>query len=149
MGDFLYGMLLVSVPLFSASAGALKESAALLIVWLMVCNLAAVIAYRFFCTRCPHYGGKDGKTRCLFIWGIPAVFHRQEGAYTKKELAISAITLVVVTLLPLTWLRMAPSLLLVYVLSSTVAAASIRRSECGRCVHTHCPSNHAGRVQFE
>lgn len=146
-GDYLYWSLLLAVPFLSALMSAWKTSVALAAGYLAVLAAMAVVLVRFFCIRCPHYGtGKNGTTRCIFQWGIPALFERREGPYTKWELIASAAAGAVIVLLPLTWLRSHLPLMAVYVLSVGVVAATLRRFECTRCVHGNCPS-HCGAAE--
>jgi hypothetical protein len=47
----------------------------------------------------------------------------------------------VMIVLPLYWLIFQLDLLVIYLLSLGVLFSTIRRNECGRCIHFHCPVN--------
>ncbi|MCG6895293.1 MAG: hypothetical protein LJE65_16955 [Desulfobacteraceae bacterium] len=141
-GDYLYWTLLLSVPFVSAIISAWRTSVPLVFGYLAILVAMSVALIRFFCIRCPHYGnGKRNRTQCIFQWGIPALFEKRQGPYTKVELGLTIAAGAVIVLLPLTWLRAHLPLLLVYCLSVAVIAATLRRFECTRCIHGHCPSH--------
>jgi hypothetical protein len=142
--DFLYWNLMLSVPFLSACIAAAKSSPAVLAGYLVAAAGAGLLLYRFFCTRCPHYGGEDGKTRCLFLWRIPAFFRSRRGPYTAVDLAVSAAAAAVLILVPATWLHEHPSLAVVYGLSTAAVVATLYRNECSRCIHRGCPANRTG-----
>lgn len=150
LGDYLYWTLLLSVPFVSALLSAWKTSVALSLGYVALLIAMAVVLIRFFCIRCPHYGnGKKNTTRCIFQWGIPALFEKRQGPYTAVELGSTVAAGAVIVLFPLVWLRAHLPLLIVYCLSVAVVAATLRRFECTRCIHEHCPSHCASTAPVE
>ena len=139
--DFLYWNLVLAVPLLTACVGLVHISVTGLIGYLLLCIILVAAIYRFFCTHCPHYAGSNGKTRCMFFWGIPGFFKPIPGPYGGFEKIVSVAAPIIVLAVPISWLRLQPGLLVIYGLSSAVLFFTIRRGECSRCVNFHCPVN--------
>lgn len=139
--DFLYWNAFLALPLLTACISLAVVSVAGLVAYLLMCAGMLAVLYRFFCTRCPHYAADGGRTRCMFIWGLPGFFQPAPGPYRAWEKALSAAAFIVIFAAPLAWLRLDPGYLALYLLSVALFVATIRRSECNRCVHEHCPGN--------
>jgi hypothetical protein len=139
--DFLYWNMVVAVPLLTACIGLASVSVAGLIAYLLLCIAMVAIIYRFFCTHCPHYAQSSGKTRCMFFWGVPGFFKAVPDPYSGFDKAVSIVVPSIIIALPLVWLRLQPGLLVIYGLSLATLIATIRRTECARCVHRQCPVN--------
>ena len=140
-GDFLFYTALFAVPLVTALLAISKDSLGWLVFYLVVCLAMAAVILKFFCTRCPHYTRGDRTLKCVFFWGLPKFFARRPGALDFKDKAAAVIAPAVMGLFPIYWLLEQPGLLVVYILSATVAAAGLRRMECDRCVYLECPVN--------
>jgi len=143
LADFLYWNMVVAVPLLTACIGLAVVSVTGLIAYLLLCIAMVAVIYRFFCTHCPHYAQSSGKTRCMFFWGVPGFFKADSGPYSGFGKAVSIIAPSIIIAVPLAWLRLQPGLLVIYCLSLATLLATIRRTECSRCVHHHCPVNNA------
>jgi hypothetical protein len=139
--DFLYWNMLVAVPLLTACIGLASISVAGLVAYLFLFAAMVAAVYRFFCTHCPHYGNSNGKTRCMFFWGVPGFFKADHGPYSGFDKGVCFAFPVLVLALPLVWLRLQPGLLVIYSLTVATLLTTIRRNECTRCAHQHCPVN--------
>jgi hypothetical protein len=99
------------------------------------------LVLKFYCTRCPHYTREGNTVKCLFIWGLPKLFTPRPGALEKVDIIIAWGAFILLVAFPLYWLILEPGLLIVYALSFSTLAASVRRSECERCIYFECPGN--------
>jgi len=142
--DFVYWVSFALVPLMTAAVAMERLSKAWLVAYLLVLAASLALIYRVFCTHCPHYM-KTGRTvRCMFMWGVPKIFAPRPGPYNPTEKVIVFAAPALAVLFPLHCLLQSPGLLFVYILSWGVFFTTIRRDECRRCVHLHCPVNPAG-----
>ena len=141
-GDFLYWVLVLSVPLVTAAIAMFQASPAWFILYLIAAAGLGLIVMRVFCSHCPHYTTGSKTLRCMFLWRIPKLFQERPGPLKMWEKAITlAAGAVLFLLLPLPGLLERPALLTVYILSLAVFLFSVRRHECVRCTFTECPSN--------
>jgi hypothetical protein len=139
--DHLYWNLVLSVPIITACMAILRHSLSWFIFY-AVAGIALVISiYRFFCTHCPHYIQSHRTTKCMFFWGIPKFFASRPEPLNLFDKAVSIISPTIIILLPLYWLIFELDLLVIYLLSLAVLFSTIRRNECGRCIHFHCLIN--------
>jgi hypothetical protein len=141
--DFLYWNLVIAVPFITACVAVARHSTAWLIVYILCCILLTAVVLRFYCTHCPHYHGSSKRLTCMFFWAIPKRFKPRPGPLSALDKLVTAVTFVLIILLPTYWLSLQPSLLVIYALSWGVAIATLRRYECRRCVYFDCPSNRA------
>jgi hypothetical protein len=139
--DFLFYTALFAVPPVTALLAISRASAGWLLVYLAVCLAMVAVILKFFCTRCPHYTRGNGKLKCVFFWGLPKFFAPRPGALNTRDKAAAFIAPAVIVLFPLYWLLQQPGLLVIYILSASVAAAALQRMECDRCVYFECPAN--------
>ncbi len=141
--DFLYWIMVASLPFITACLAIGSVSIGWLIFYLILSILLVAAIFRYFCTHCPHYT-KNGKTlKCMFFWLMPKFFKPQPGPLSKIDKTVSILSSVVLALLPFYWLLLQPAFLIIYVLSIGVLAATMRRYECSRCVYSQCLSNNA------
>ena len=140
--DCLYWNLFFLIPLIIGSVAIARSSTLGVLVYLLLsAGIFFVVVYKFFCTHCPHYIEGNSTTKCIFLWGIPKYFKPQPGPYSYLELTVTLSSIILWVAFPLFWLYLHPGLLVVYVVSIVVLIATIRRNECGRCIHFDCPGN--------
>jgi hypothetical protein len=140
--DCLYWNLFFIVPVFTAGMGIWKHSIQWTLVYIVLTILTfAVVVYRFFCTHCPHYIRSERKVCCLFLCKVPKYFKERPGPYSLAERLILFSSLLVWVLFPVYWLHASIGLLVIYSVSLTALLATLRRYECGRCIHFDCPAN--------
>jgi hypothetical protein len=143
-GDYLAWTLFAAIPVLTAIHAISRVSIAWSVIYIIVLGVCfAAVLYRFFCTHCPHYANRGGKTYCLFLWGFPAYFKPREGPLLPHEKLLTALAFLVVVAFPIYWLLAAPILLLVYIISWGAIVAFMRKYECIRCIYRHCPMNQA------
>ena len=131
----------MAIPLLTACIGLAPVSILGLIGYIFLCIGMTAVIYRFFCTHCPHYARHHGKTKCMFFWGLPGFFKKNPAPYGPLEKWTVIAGSLIVAAFPLGWLRLQPGLLAIYGLSVVAVLATIRRSECRRCIHFQCPAN--------
>jgi hypothetical protein len=140
--DCFYWNMFSIVPVVTAGMAILKHSVTWTIVYILLTILTfAVAVYRFFCTHCPHYIQSDQKVSCLFLCKVPKYFKARPGPYSFTERFIVLMSLLIWMLFPVYWLYKSIGLLVIYGVSLTALVATLRRYECGRCIHFDCPSN--------
>jgi hypothetical protein len=139
--DFLYWTAFLSLPVLTALIGILRISLWWTLGVAAVGAVGAAVIYRFYCTSCPHYKAGRRSVRCIFYWGMPKFFHARPGPLSANDKAIAFGTAAFLAALPLAWLFTSPGLLVLYLLSLTLFAVSVRRFECHRCIYFDCPSN--------
>ncbi len=139
--DFLYWNAVAAVPIVTACIALFRISIVCFFVYILICVAALLMLYKFFCTHCPHYIHGEISTKCMFFWGVPKMFPPRPGPLNFLEKSLSIVAPAVVVLFPLYWLIKTPGLLVIFVLSTTVLFATVRRYECHRCVYFECPSN--------
>jgi hypothetical protein len=140
--DCLYWNLFFFIPLIIGCVAIANTSVPWVVGYLLLsASVFFVVVYRFFCTHCPHYVEGDSTIKCLFLWGIPKYFKAQPGPYSSLELMATAASVLVWVAFPLFWLYLHPGLLAAYVASIVVLVSTMRRYECGRCIHFDCPGN--------
>jgi hypothetical protein len=139
--DFLFYIVLLSVPLVTAILAIVKNSPWWTIVFIGLCAGSTAIILRFYCTRCPHYTRDEKNLRCIFFWGFPKFFNKRPGKPNFSDKVITFVALIALLVFPLYWLLMAPGLLTVYLLSLIGLGAAIYRNECHRCIYFECPAN--------
>lgn len=139
--DHVYWNLVLSVPIVSACVAILRDSVFWFVLYAIVCGVLITSIYRFFCTHCPHYIESHRTTKCMFFWGIPKFFESRPEPLNLFEKSVSIIAPAIMMCLPLYWLFFELDLLVIYFLSLAVLVLTIRRNECGRCIHYHCPVN--------
>jgi len=140
--DCIYWNLFILIPLITACVGIGRQSVFWLIVYLLLSVVVFfVVVLRSFCTHCPHYAERNGSVKCMFYWGLPKYFEAMPGPYSFLEQIFTVGSLLFWVVLPLFWLCFQGGLLAIYVVSLAVLIATLRRYECGRCVHFCCPGN--------
>ena len=77
----------------------------------------------------------------MFIRWAPKYFQPKPGPYTFLELAVVALAMLVWVAFPVYWLYLHHGLLAIYIVSLVVFVATMKRYECGRCIHFDCPAN--------
>lgn len=141
--DFLYWIMVASLPFITACLAIGSISIGWLIFYFILCILLVTAIFRYFCTHCPHYT-QNGKTlKCMFFWWMPKFFKAQPGPLTKIDKTVSILSPVIIAFLPIYWLLLQPAFLIIYILSLSVLATTMKRYECSRCVYSQCPSNTA------
>jgi hypothetical protein len=152
LSDCLYWNLFFIVPIVTACVGILRHSAVWTIIYILLTVVTFTVAvYRFFCTHCPHYIQAEGKVNCLFLRRVPKLFKERPGPYGFLEKFVVVMSLLIWVIFPLFWLYTSVGLLVIYAVSFAVLLATIRRYECGRCIHFDCPVNRVEedvRTQF-
>ena len=140
-GDFLYWNAMAAIPLVTGGLAIFHRSGG----WLLVYGLAAIallgLVYRRYCTHCPHYTAEGRTTRCLFFWGMPKFFSPRPGPLTLGDKVCTLAAAGTLFLFPMPWLIFQPGLLVVYLLSCAILAATLVRQECRRCIYFDCPAN--------
>jgi hypothetical protein len=79
------------------------------------------------------------------------LFKERPGPYGFLEKFVVVMSLLIWVIFPLFWLYTSVGLLVIYAVSFAVLLATIRRYECGRCIHFDCPVNRVEedvRTQF-
>lgn len=147
--DFLFYTASLAVPVVTAVTAILDQSVAAAVVFVLLAAAGVVVMLRFFCTRCPHYCREKNTLKCIFFWGLPKFFSPRPGPLGFKDKFLSFACPALVFLYPVYWLWRQPGLLIIYLLSAGVFAASVRRNECPRCIYDECPANIAGRCSDE
>ena len=141
LGDFLFYICLLAVPVVTAVAAILRHSTLWAVVFLLFSAGVVLVLVKFFCTRCPHYT-RQGKTlRCIFFWGFPKLFTPRGGGYDNLDLAVTGLAAAAFVLFPVYWLLQEPGLFVIYLLSFAGLGAAIYRNECEQCLHLKCPMN--------
>jgi len=139
--DWIYWNLFAALPVLTAAIGVARVSVPGFIFLLLAAAVLVGVIYRFFCIHCPHYHRDEKRLHCMFFWGIPKLFKADPGPLTRMEKAISLGAPAFLFLMPLAWLISQPVMLVIYLLSSGIFLATVQRTECGRCIHSHCPAN--------
>ncbi len=139
--DFLYWNMVVSVPFFTACIAIVEKSIVWLIIYIIACIFLVMALLRFYCIHCPHYHKNTKTLNCMFFWWMPKFFKAESGPLRWKEKMVSLFTCLIIILLPSYWLLLQPEWLVIYLLSTGVMGATLRRYECKRCVYFQCPSN--------
>lgn len=140
--DFLYWILVVSVPFLTACVAIAEKSMVWLVIYIIACISLVMVLLRFYCIHCPHYH-QEGKTlKCMFFWWMPKFFKAKSTPLSLLEKLISLMTCLIIIMLPIYWLLLQPGLLVIYLLSIGVLGATLRRYECKRCIYFQCPANH-------
>jgi hypothetical protein len=142
--DFLYWNLMLAIPLVAAGAAIYRHSGMGLIAYLLALVIAVSLAYRFFCTHCPHYISSGGTVKCLFFWGMPRVFDPRPGPLSATDKLLSFTALGIVVFFPMPWLVMEGALFAIFLMSLIAFGVTMRKTECGRCIYSDCPANCAG-----
>jgi hypothetical protein len=141
-GDFVYWNLFIAIPFVTACIAISKSSTVGMIAYIIASILIlSVGVFKSFCTHCPHYVQSKNTVKCMFLRGIPKCFTQKAGPYDLVEQVIVAISLIVWIVIPIYWLCLHPGLLAIYFVSLIVFGATVRRYECIRCIHFHCPAN--------
>jgi hypothetical protein len=145
--DFLYFKLLTAVPLITVLVGFWRTAPLMIVPYLLWIAVHMTLVYRLLCTHCPHYGAYEGRTRCHYLWRIPAVFSPRPSPQRMIEKAGVMALLGVSTLFPVYWLARDPALLVIYLLSVSVLLITMMHYECARCIHFQCAHNRAPNKQ--
>jgi len=142
LSDCLYWNLFFIVPIVTACVGISRHSAVWTILYILLTVLTFVVGvYRFFCTHCPHYIKGEEKVNCLFLRRAPKFFKERPGPYSFLERLVVFISLFIWLVFPIYWLYRSVGLLVIYGVSLAVLVATMRKYECGRCIHFDCPVN--------
>ena len=140
--DCVYWDLFILIPFITASLAIAGSSIFWMVVYIVLSIVVFfVVIYKFFCTHCPHYVGGSGCVRCMFYWRMPKYFKAQPGPYSMTELIVTAASFLVWVVFPFYWIYLRPGLLAIYVVSLAILISTLRRYECGRCIHFDCPGN--------
>ena len=141
ISDFLFHIVLLSVPLLTAILAIAKASVLWTIVFIGLGAGITVIILKFYCTRCPHYIREGKYLKCIFFWGLPKFFTKRPGKPDISDKTITYSATIVFLIFPVYWLLMSPGLLFIYILSLIALGAAIYRNECDRCIFFECPAN--------
>ena len=140
--DCVYWNLFILIPFVTACVAIAASSIFWMVVYILLSIIVFfIVVYKFFCTHCPHYVEGSGCVRCMFFWGLPKYFREQPGPYSTPELIVTAASVLVWVAFPFFWLFWHPGLMVIYAVSLGVLVSTLRRYECGRCVHFDCPGN--------
>ena len=139
--DFLYWNLVTAVPFITACIAIAKNSIVWLIGYIIFFILLLAVIIRFYCAHCPHYRQGSKTLKCMFFWGIPKYFKARPEPLTLLDKTLTLVSATLIVSLPVYWLWLQPGLLVIYILSCGVMAATLRRYECPRCVYLKCPAN--------
>lgn len=141
-GGCVYWNLFILIPIVSACVAIAESSIFWLVVYILLSTVVFfIVVYKFFCTHCPHYFKGNGSVRCMFFWRIPKYFKAQPGSYSMPELIVTTVSVLVWVVFPFYWLYLHLEFLTIYVVSLVVLLSTLRRYECGRCIHFDCPGN--------
>lgn len=147
--DYIYWLLVLSVPVVTASIAMYRLSIFWFVGYLVVSGGLVAVFMRVFCSHCPHYDTGAKTLRCMFFWGFPKVFQARPGQLKMWEKAVTVIAAAFLfLLLPAPGLLEHPELLTVYVLSLGVLLLSVLRNECGRCTYAECMLNRVAPEDF-
>jgi hypothetical protein len=143
MGTKFHGLMslgLVGGAVVIAAVTAFAESLLLGVVYVAICAVAVVAVINSYCAKCPC------KANCGHV--IPGklalmLTHRKPGPFTKGDLAIVGVGLVVLLGLPNVWLWGNTTLLVVFWALVIVGVAQIRSFVCRACGNNLCPLNKA------
>ena len=87
--DFLYWILVVSVPFLTACVAIAEKSMVGLVIYIIACISLVMVLLRFYCIHCPHYH-QEGKTlKCMFFWWMPKFFKAKSTPLSLLEKLIS------------------------------------------------------------
>ncbi|MHC4549601.1 MAG: hypothetical protein ACYTEZ_12580 [Planctomycetota bacterium] len=142
-GRFVYYKALTLIPVFTALVAIARYSRTWSwpLVYVGLCLLHAGIMYTIKCPHCAYYKMGGAKHRCFIWWGVPKVYAPRPGPEPRLVGIYAPIGMLVLTLFPVYWLRFQWELLLLYLWSVGVLAASITLNECTRCLHFDCAHN--------
>ncbi|HMA67967.1 MAG TPA: hypothetical protein VKO20_09115 [Desulfosalsimonadaceae bacterium] len=142
--EFLSWTLFIAIPVLTAIYAISRTSAIWTAIYIIVCAVCFLgVEYRFFCTHCPHYNNTNGKTRCMFLWHLPAYFKPRPGPLQFSDKLAAFLGFAVPIVFPIYWLLAHPLLLLVYLLGWALMGTFLKRYECIRCINKNCPMNAA------
>jgi len=140
--DCLYWCLFLAIPIVTACLAISRSSTLWMVAYILASILIfSVVVFKFFCTHCPHYLQGEKTVNCMFIRWVPKYFQPKPGPYSFVEYVIVAVALLVWVAFPVYWLYFYHGLLAIYLISLVVFVATMKRYECGRCIHFHCPAN--------
>lgn len=150
LSDCLYWNLFSLIPLFSACFAISRYSIVWTIIYLLIfVGVFLIIEYRFFCSHCPHYCNDSETTECMFLRFIPKYFPKKPGPLNQFDIVMLILGFIIILFFPLYWLLKSPPYLLLYFLSWTVFALTLKRYECTRCIYFHCPANSVDKSIIE
>lgn len=128
---------LVLVTTVIAAVAMFQTSWMLGIVYLVVCVIAPVSILYAYCAKCPcraHCGHViPGKL-------VAALVNRQPGPYTKAEIAVVGVGLLLLMGLPQIWLWRYTGLFVAFWALTAVALVQIRAVVCRACDNVYCPA---------
>jgi hypothetical protein len=139
--DFLYYKLVTLPPFLAAIFSIARHSWVWTVAYLVWVLFHVFTIYRLLCTHCPHYGARNGKTCCHFIWSTPPIFRKRPGPLKTGAVIAIVFMLMISSLFPMYWLFQEPDLLVLYLLTLGVLFATMMKYECTRCRHLDCPKN--------
>lgn len=139
--DFLYYIILLAVPAFTAFYAIANYSMSWLIFYLGLCLASGLVILRFYCTHCPHYTRESRTIRCMFMWGIPKFFASRPGYLSLLDKAVALLVPIILVVFPQYWLLQQPGLMLIFILSLIGFLSTVRKNECRRCIYFDCPVN--------
>lgn len=142
--DCLTWTLFFAIPVLIAVFATARASVLWMLLYLIVFALCLLgIGCRFFCTHCPHYNNSNGKTRCIFLWHMPAFFKPRPGPLHFYDKILTALGFIIAVAFPVYWLLAYPLLLLAYLIAWALIGVFLKRYECNRCINRNCPLNAA------
>ena len=131
---------LVGAAVVIAAVTAFAESLLLGVVYLAVCAGAIAAVINAYCAKCPC------KANCGHV--IPGklalmLTHRRPGPFTKGDLAIVGVGLLILLGVPNVWMRQNATLTVVFWVLVVVGVVQIRSFVCRACGNNLCPLNKA------
>ena len=127
---------LVGIAILIAAVTVFQSSLLLGIVYLVGCGLAPWGIVYAFCAKC---ACRHCCAHVVFGKLAVAFTNRQEGPYTKAEMAVVVLALLWLLGLPQVWLWRTPLWLIVFWVLNAVAVVQIRLAVCPACENVRCP----------
>jgi hypothetical protein len=127
-----------------AAAAMFQTSGGLGVVYLVICVAAPASILYAYCAKCP------AKTHCGHVFPgklVVAFTNRQPGPYTKTEMAVLGLALLLLIGLPQIWLWQYTTLFVVYWVLTAVAILQIRTVVCRACNNVYCPMCPAAKLR--
>jgi hypothetical protein len=132
---------LVGLAILIAAVIMFQVSAALGIVYVAGCGVAALGIVYAYCAKCPC------RTHCAHVvFGklALALTNRQPGPYSRGEIAVVVVALVWLLGLPQIWLWRSPGWFAAFWGLNAVAVLLIRLAVCRGCDNVYCPLKAGG-----
>lgn len=135
------GLILIATAI--AAVAMFRTSWVLGTVYLVVCATAPAAIVYAYCAKCPC------RTHCghVFPGKLAVAFpNRQTGPYTRAELAVVVLALLLLMGLPQAWLWQYTGLFVAYWVLNAVGLVQILLFVCRTCDNVYCPLRASSRL---